>query len=102
MTCSLFSASLLRISCTARGERGKLSVLNPIAPHFFHRLKLRTPQGPATERIRGDATYTHQLHAFVSMVRGGPRMPTDEADAIANVRAIDAVYRKAGLKLRGT
>jgi hypothetical protein len=28
-------------------------------------------------------------------------MPTDPADAVANMHIIDAIYRAAGLKLRG-
>ena len=53
------------------------------------------------ERVRGDATYTHQLRAFVDHVRGGPPMSTDARDAIANMRVLDAIYRAAGLPLRG-
>jgi predicted dehydrogenase len=54
------------------------------------------------ERIPSDPTYTHQLRAFVAALRGGPPMPTDTTEAVANMRVIDAIYDKAGLKRRGT
>ncbi len=102
ITCSLFSSALLRVACRVRGSEGELGVFNPVSPHLFHRLKLRTANGTSTERVSGESTYTHQLRAFVAMVRGGARMETDEQDAIKNMRVIDAVYRAAGLEPRGS
>lgn len=98
--CSLFSSALLRVSARVRGDRGEMAVLNPLAPQYYHRLKLRTAEGTRTERIAGKATYTHQLEAFVQLLKEGTPMPTDAADAIANMRVIDAVYAKAGLMAR--
>jgi predicted dehydrogenase len=102
ITCSLFSAFLLRASASVHGDDGDLKVLNPIAPHLYHRLTVRTAQGTTTERVAGEATYTHQLRAFVAAVREGAPFPTDSRDAIANMSVIDAIYRAAGLDLRGT
>ncbi len=102
ITCSLFSSTLLKIEARARGDAGEMRVFNPVAPHLYHRLSLRKPAGVARERVTGDATYTHQLRAFVEAVRGGAPMVTDARDAVANMRVIDAVYEKAGLKRRGT
>jgi predicted dehydrogenase len=101
MTCSLLSLDLLRLSVRVVGDFGELRVFNPILPHFFHRLVVDTSQGRRSERIPGEATYTHQLRAFVQAVRRAAPMPTDGPDAIANMRVIDAVYEKAGLKKRG-
>ncbi|MEE8475869.1 MAG: Gfo/Idh/MocA family oxidoreductase, partial [Myxococcota bacterium] len=70
ITCALFSAALLRMSAKVIGEAGTMSVFNPIAPHLSHRLKVRTARGVRKERLAGDATYTHQLRAFVAAVRG--------------------------------
>jgi len=100
--CSLFSSALFRLSAEVQGDQGELSVLNPVAPHLFHRLKLRSTAGTTVERIRGEATYTCQLRAFVAHVRGESRMPTDPAHGIANMKVIDAVYEAAGLMRRGT
>jgi predicted dehydrogenase len=100
ITCALFSSVLIRASARVRGDQGEMAVLNPIAPHLYHRLKLRGPQGARKERIAGRASYTHQLEAFVKLLRDGAPMVTDARDAIANMRVIDAVYQKAGLPLR--
>ena len=102
ITCSLLSAVLLRASARVRGDRGTLSVLNPIGPQIYHRLTVRTPGRTYSERLRGDASYTYQLRAFVAAVRDGTPVPTGPEDAIANMRVIDAVYTKAGLPLRGS
>jgi predicted dehydrogenase len=101
ITCSLFSATLLKLQAIVRGERGEMRVFNPFAPHFHHRLTVRTAGRTTRERVPGDATYTHQLRAFVAAVRDGVPTPTDPPQAIANMTVIDAVYRKAGLPLRG-
>jgi predicted dehydrogenase len=101
MTCSLFSATLLRLQAIVRGEYGELRTFNPLAPQFYNRLTLRTPTGTTKERVAGEASYTHQLRAFVRAVRDHTPVPTNGADAIANMRVIDAVYEKAGLPRRG-
>ncbi len=99
VTCSLFSSQLLRLNAVVRGERGEMRVFNPFAPHFYHRLSVRTADGVRRERVAGEATYTHQLRAFAEAVRA--HQPTDGSDAIANMQVIDAVYAKAGLPRRG-
>jgi len=101
MTCSLLSAVLLRVSARVRGDRGEIAIVNPLAPQIYHRLTVRTEHGRRTEHLRGDATYTYQLRAFVGAVRDGAAIPTGPEDAIANMRVIDAVYLKAGLEPRG-
>lgn len=101
VTCSLFSTSLVKLQAIVRGELGEMRVFNPFAPHFYNRLSIRTAAGITRERVAGDATYTHQLRAFVAAVRGDAPTPTDPPHAIANMEVIDAVYEKAGLGPRG-
>jgi predicted dehydrogenase len=101
MTCSLFSTVLFRSSARVRGDRGELTVLNPVVPQFFHRLKVRNDKGTRTEHLRGDATYTYQLRAFAAAVRSGMPVPTGPDHGVANMKVIDAVYTKAGLQPRG-
>jgi predicted dehydrogenase len=101
MTCALLSTVLLRMAGFVRGDRGELAVFNPIVPHFFHRLKVRNDRGTRIEHLNGDATYTHQLRAFVGAVRHGTPVPTGPEHGVANMKVIDAVYTKAGLPPRG-
>jgi len=101
ITCSLFSTSLLRVEARVQGDAGELYVLNPIAPHFYHRLRVRTQAGRTLERVSGEATYTHQLRAFARAAQQGERVPTDGAHGVANMTVIDEIYRKAGMRLRG-
>ncbi len=99
--CSLLSASLFRMSAHAIGDRGEMRVFNPIAPHIYHRLTVRNERGSRVEHVQGDATYTHQLRAFAAAVRNGRSVPSNPEDGVRNMRVIDAIYHKAGLKLRG-
>jgi predicted dehydrogenase len=98
---ALFSARLLDIRAIAEGERGRMSVINPIAPQYYHRLKVATSDGTRVERVAGGATYTFQLQAFVRWLREGVPMVTDATNGVANMAVIDAIYEKAGLPPRG-
>ena len=95
LTCALLSATLIRVSARVVGDAGTLGVINPIAPQFFHRLRVATTAGRRVERVAGEPTYDAQLRAFVAAVRDGASFPTDPPDAVANMRAIDAVYAAA-------
>jgi predicted dehydrogenase len=98
--CSMLSARLLAVFGRVEGSRGRLRVLNPFAPHLYHRLWVEGEAGSRTERIRGPTTYTAQLEAFARVVRGGSPAPTDLEDAVANMSLLDAAYRTAGLAPR--
>lgn len=99
-TCAFWSTKLIRITARVIGEAGEMYVLNPILPQLYHRLQVRTGAGSRTERHPGDSTYTYQLRAFVAAVQGKAPLLTDGRDGVANMRVIDAVYAKAGLKPR--
>ncbi len=99
-TASLLSRTLLRIAVRVHGTQGEMRVFNFVAPQFYHRLTVRSSQGKRTEHIKGEATYTLQLRAFVRAVTEGKPVAPDLHDSIANMRVIDAVYRQAGLDLR--
>ena len=99
--CSLFSRQLLRIAAHAVGEAGDMRVFNPVGPHFYHRLALRSQAGRRIERFTRESTYVFQLRAFAGAVLRGEPVLTPPADAVANMRVIDAVYQAAGLPARG-
>ncbi len=75
--------------------------VNPLAPHAGNTVKLALGGETSTRTIAGDATYDYQLAAFADAIRGGDAMPTSGADAIANMRVIDAIYTAAGMRRRG-
>ena len=96
LSTSLLSRWLLRPTASVQGTEGYLKVLNPFAPQFYHRVRVRTRAGSRTEKVAGAATYDYQLRAFVAAVREGTPVPTNPADAIANMRVIEDLYRAAG------
>jgi predicted dehydrogenase len=96
LTCSLFSAWLVRASARVEASSGRLAVLNPFMPQMFHRLRVVTPAGTRTERVAGAPTYDCQLRAFVAAVRDGAAVPTGPDDAVANMRVIEAIYSRSG------
>ena len=96
LTCSLLSSMPLRMSVRVTGSGGTLRVLNPIAPQFFHRLRLDTPAGRRVEHVKGPGSYDAQLIAFVGAVRRRESIPTDPPDSVANMRVIEAIYAAAG------
>ncbi|MCL4179704.1 MAG: Gfo/Idh/MocA family oxidoreductase [Verrucomicrobia bacterium] len=102
IVCSLFSRILFRSRVVVRGDRGELRVSGPFHPQLFHRFRVQTGGATRFERFPGESTFAHQLRAFVRTVLGQTTMATDAVDAIANMRGIDAIYEKAGLKRRGT
>jgi predicted dehydrogenase len=100
-TASMWSARLLDVSATVVGDEGRLRVLNYVVPQMYHRLTVRAGGRTHRERVPGEASYTHQLRAFVAAVRGaGPNL-TPPDDAVHTMGLIDAAYRAAGLHPRG-
>jgi predicted dehydrogenase len=102
MVCAMKKDSVINATFSARGDRGELGVINPIAPQRGHQLTVKTAAGEKNETVPGDTTFTHQLRAFVKAVRGEAKFPTDGAEGIINMRVIDDVYRAAGLPPRAT
>ncbi len=102
MTASLWSGQVLRLDAKAVGDRGVMRVFNWVSPQLFNRLTVTADGYTRHERVSGESSYTYQLRAFAgAALRGEPVLSTPE-DAVANMVVIDAVYRAAGLKPRGT
>jgi predicted dehydrogenase len=102
ITCSLFSAQLLRIGVRVTGDDGQLSLFNPLQPKLFHRMVIRSSAGRRVEKVPGETTYTYQLRAFAAAARSGDTSSvlTPPSDAIVNMRVIDAIYDASGLGIR--
>lgn len=90
-----------RLSCRVEGTEGELRVVNFVLPHLYHRFEVRTAAGRRRESFPGETTYVHQMRAFARAARGEGEFPTDAADGLKNMRVIDALYRAAGLAVRG-
>jgi predicted dehydrogenase len=101
VTASMWSRALLNVSARVVGERGEMRVLNFVAPQFPHLLTSTVDGVRQRERVAGEASYTHQLRAFLAAVRGEPANLTPVEDSIATMQLIDAAYTAAGLPLRG-
>jgi predicted dehydrogenase len=101
ITASMLSGRLLELGAKVTGTKGTLRVLNPYAPQYFHRLSVRTQAGKLKQpRLPKVTTYVCQLRVFAGAVLRGEPIITNTADAIANMRVIDASYRAAGLERR--
>ena len=101
MTCALWSSTPLKLSIRAWGERGELRVFNPTGPQFYHRFTVLRDGKKHREKFPRKTTYAYQLEAFTNAVLHGGPVLTPPADAVQNMRVIDAVYRAAGLPIRG-
>jgi predicted dehydrogenase len=102
LTCSLWSSTFLRIQARIIGEKGSISVINPVTPQLFNWLTIKSEGKTRRERVARTSTYYHQLSAFSEAILNGGTVLTDPQDAIKNMRVIDDIYRAANLKPRGT
>ena len=102
LVCDMRSPKLFRSVLKITGETGRLQVINPYQPHWFNWLTVQSLKSTHRKYVRGENAYTLQLRAFARAIRGAMKLNTDPADAIGNMRLIDAIYEKANLKQRGT
>ena len=84
------------------GSRGEATALNFVAPHQDDRIIVTTAAGTRTEKLGRRLSYTYQLEAFATHIRGGVQPPTDTDNAVGNMQLIDNCYRAAGLTPRPT
>ncbi|HIM34221.1 MAG TPA: Gfo/Idh/MocA family oxidoreductase [Pseudomonadales bacterium] len=83
-----------------RGSNGHMLVVNPLVPQHGNKIELTVGTESSEEEFTRRSTYSFQLDAFVDAVRNGTRLPTDSADAVKQMRVIDAAYLAAGMKTR--
>lgn len=83
------------------GAEGTIHVVNPIAPHWGHELRITVGDDTRSETVDGLTTYHHQLQAFRDAVMHGGERLTGGQDSIATMELIDSAYLAAGFPLRG-
>ena len=83
------------------GTEGSITAVNPLAPQLGNLLTIRTASGETSGEVLAGSTYEHMMRAFTDHVIHGTPYSTKGQDSIDNMAAIDAMYKKAGLPLRG-
>jgi predicted dehydrogenase len=83
------------------GSEGHLEIVNPIHPHRGHTITTIINGASRTLTAPGQTTYDHQLAHVMDVLAGRAQPLTGGRDALANMAAIDAIYRAAGLSPRG-
>ncbi len=73
------------------GDAGTLTVVNPLSPHGGHELILTTESGTESSEVDGETTYHHQLAHVLEVIENGAAPVTGGADAVANMRILDAI-----------
>lgn len=81
-----------------KGDRGTMTVVNPVAPHLGNELIVETAEGRISEEVAGETTYVYQLMHVLGVLKGKASPLTGGRDAIANMRVIDDIYRVAGMR----
>ena len=81
---------------TLTGERGSMTIVNFLAPQIGCRFTTTIDGETTTEATEGPSTYEAQLENLRAVMQDGLKPVTGGADAIANMRAIDAIYAAAG------
>jgi len=104
VSCSMATslAPGLDAALTITGSKGRLHAINPLSPHSHHELILEAGDARTTETVPGNTTYWHQLQHVVDVLAGNAEQLTGGDDAVANMRAIDAIYEAAGMQPRGS
>jgi predicted dehydrogenase len=79
------------------GEHGSLEILNFVAPQLGCRFTVTVAGKTREEPAAGPATYVAQLAELGDVLLRGKTQLISNADSLGNMRAIDAIYAKAGV-----
>ena len=98
---SLWSRRLIDSHLDVVGDGGRMRVISPYHPQLrAARIRVRGTAGVRSERPLRRSTYDFQLEAFRDAVLGDGSIPTNATAALAQMRALDSMYRAAGLDPR--
>ncbi|TFD53907.1 Gfo/Idh/MocA family oxidoreductase [Cryobacterium sp. Hh11] len=79
------------------GTLGTLHVNNLVFPSAGHSISETIDGITRVSTVRGRTTYDHQLEAIIVGLKNHTALPTEGADSLNNMIAIDAIYAAAGL-----
>ena len=97
LRCSMASGVPLTQTLRIEAAGGTLEVDGMVFPHRGHTIREVSGGIARTSTVAGQETYDHQLGAVVGALRSGEQLPTEGADPVANMAAIDAIYARAGV-----
>ena len=80
------------------GEKGRMTLANPIAPHNGNTIIVETDEMSYEDTVAGESTYYYQLQHFIAAVDGSEAPLTGSEDAINNMQLIDNIYAAAGFE----
>ena len=83
---------------TIAGEKGRMTLENPIAPHNGNKITTEVDGISLSESVAGESTYYYQLQHFIAAVDGSEIPITGGEDAVNNMRLIDAIYDAANFE----
>jgi predicted dehydrogenase len=84
------------------GDKGVLEIDNPVSPHAGATLSIESDMPSLPQIVSGgETTFQYQLRHVLEAIAGRAQPLTGGDDAVNNMRAIDAIYRAAGLRPRG-
>jgi predicted dehydrogenase len=89
------------IECRINAAHGSVRVTNLFLPHLGAALTVELDGSRLTEQAVSTASFDFQIANFAAVVRERAASPTPADDAIANMTVIDAIYRGAGMRVRG-
>ncbi len=95
ISCSMTVAAP-RATLTVRGSRGRLEIVNFLAPQLGCRFTTVIDGEERRHGVEGPTTYAAQLSHLHEVMSGKVAPLTGGQDAIANMTVIDAVYAAAG------
>lgn len=91
----------IEMDATIMGTRGRLEARNQFVPQWGNSLEIHADGKSTHETATNISSYHFQAKEFARVIRENMAIKTPVNDSILNMRVIDQVYRRAGMRLRG-
>jgi len=98
---SFLAEDKAEVDVIVRGKDGVLRITSLYVPQWGGELRLEWGGRVYVEKADPRPSYLFQLRELVRCINEGAPVLTSVDDGIRNMAAIDAIYRKAGLQIRG-